>query len=131
MTCREKLEIEYPESASKKLADGCPNDYGYARDPKYCDPFTEKCERCWDREIESEEKKMTVEELVKVIDRSNKFEVREVYDGECLFCSDNWDQPGYCRENFEEIKERIVKQASSMNVGEITIYVNVAPPTEK
>ena len=56
MTCREKLEIEYPESASKKLADGCPNDYGYARDPKYCDPFTEKCERCWDREVEEIEK---------------------------------------------------------------------------
>ena len=54
MTCREKLEIEYPESASKKLADGCPDDYGYAEKPYYCD-MPMMCEECWDREVEEKD----------------------------------------------------------------------------
>ena len=60
MTCREKLEMEHPEEIDPARlggCKGCPHQYGYAKDPEWCDDnnFTdEKCRRCWDREVETE-----------------------------------------------------------------------------
>ena len=55
MTCREKFEIEHPDDV---YSDYCPDKYGYAGEPKYCDPSgREKCEECWDREVEEMEEK--------------------------------------------------------------------------
>ena len=59
MTCREKLLIDYPENSEERMNDTCPDDYGYASEPKYCKPFVgaEECERCWNREVEETKKK--------------------------------------------------------------------------
>ena len=58
MTCREKLEMEHPEEIDPERlggCKGCPHQYGYAKEPEWCDDnnFTdEKCRRCWGREVE-------------------------------------------------------------------------------
>lgn len=126
MTCREKLAMEHPNDANERITTDCPGDYGYAEEPKYCNPFpkSETCERCWDREVskEQEERKMTVEELVKVLDKSNVFYVRECHSGKTIF------EPGRkTREVWEEVKTRSVEQVKSLHEG-FLIFVNVAPP---
>lgn len=132
MTCREKLEIEYPEDANIRLIGDCPDDYGYAGEPKYCNPFVgaEECERCWNRVVEEikqekEKKKMTVEELVQVLDKSNGFYVRECHSGKTIFEPNRKD-----KEIWEEVKKRSVVQVTAC-AGEFMIFVKMAPPTEK
>lgn len=59
MTCREKLEIEYPENINKQYAGGCkscPRDYGYVKND-YCVEIYNSCEECWAREAEEREEK--------------------------------------------------------------------------
>ena len=59
MTCREKLEIEYPENISKQYAGdckSCPHDYGYVKN-NYCVEIYNSCEKCWNREVEEMEEK--------------------------------------------------------------------------
>ena len=133
MTCREKLEMEYPEDANIRLIGDCPDDYGYAGEPKYCKPFVgaEECERCWNREVEEKEKKeenemrkeMTVEELVKVLDKSNGFYVRECHSGKTIFEPNRKD-----KEIWEEVKKRSVVQVTAC-AGEFMIFVNMTLPT--
>lgn len=77
-------------------------------------------------------KEMTVEELVKVIDKSHNFEVREVYSENRIFSSDDWyGKTSYNHKTFEEVKERIVHQIAAFNDDEFTVYVEVAPPVGK
>lgn len=128
MTCREKLEIEYPEDANTRLIGDCPDDYGYAGEPKYCNPFVgaEECERCWNRVVEEikqekEKKKMTVEELVQVLDKKSFFKVKEPHKKNCIYQSIDGT-------NWEKIKERNVMQVNH-DIDGFIIYV--APPTEK
>ena len=56
-TCREKLLDEHPEligDIDPHNCQICPNEYGYAPKPEYCDDQTmtdeEACKMCWDRE---------------------------------------------------------------------------------
>lgn len=60
MTCRKKMMMEHPEQIDECCiggCGGCPSDYGYMDDPKYCDHSNEvihdgvSCTMCWDREI--------------------------------------------------------------------------------
>lgn len=54
MTCIEKLKIEHPEAIIDTYVGciGCPNKYGYAEDPDWCQYGSESvCKKCWDREI--------------------------------------------------------------------------------
>ena len=61
MTCREKLLIDYPENSKERMNDTCPDDYGYAEEPDYCqDDFyydDEVCCQCWEREVKETKKK--------------------------------------------------------------------------
>ena len=59
MTCREKLKMEYPEGVDSGCVggcSGCPSAYGYAKDPKWCKMNNETCTKCWDREVETDER---------------------------------------------------------------------------
>lgn len=63
MTCREKLNIEYPSEVGSSFVGGCcgcPHHFGYLDSPEYCVPDTSKainkCTKCWDREIPGTEK---------------------------------------------------------------------------
>jgi hypothetical protein len=56
MTCREKLQKDYPDKVGGDYIAGCcccPDDYGYLDSPDFCtrkgDEVT--CTKCWDREI--------------------------------------------------------------------------------
>jgi hypothetical protein len=56
MTCREKLQADYPDNVDKCYlagARGCPHHYGYLSKPEYCDSEDDiaACYKCWDREI--------------------------------------------------------------------------------
>jgi hypothetical protein len=58
-TCREKLLDEHPEligDIDPHNCQICPNEYGYAPKPEYCDDQTmtdeEACKMCWEREVE-------------------------------------------------------------------------------
>lgn len=58
MTCREKLAIEHPDKVDECYDGGCygcPNEYGYLNDPRYCGDIEYSCTKCWDREIPSTE----------------------------------------------------------------------------
>ena len=147
MTCREKLAMEYPKDVREKWLGGCygcPHRHGYAKRPEECgvrfEPSYELCTRCWDREVEEQneckvregEKEMIVEELVNLLDKGSKFEVRETYDEKCIFSSDDWyGKRGYYHKPFEEIKERIVQQISNFNANEFTVYVKVEASVEE
>lgn len=132
MTCREKLAIEHPTHVREYFiggCNGCPCDYGYASIPRYCSKGEQSkniCDRCWDREIEEnkdeKEKNMTVEELVKVLDKSNSFEIRESYNQSIVVDSNDWSEDNY-KTQYEKVKKRTVVQVSSFDSREITIYV--------
>lgn len=54
MTCREKLKEQYPDYESlidHITAVDCPEDHVNIEEPQYCDPFTDACEKCWNRKI--------------------------------------------------------------------------------
>lgn len=55
MTCREKLKNAHADMSDTMLEavfeSFCPDELGYLKPPDYCDPYTSKCEDCWDREI--------------------------------------------------------------------------------
>ena len=75
MTCKEKLAADKPCLTKDELGyiikEACPDDYGYLQEPSYCEPYSYKCERCWNREI-LEEKEPTVEELLKMIEEKER-----------------------------------------------------------
>lgn len=129
MTCREKLEIEYPEDANIRLIGDCPDDYGYAGEPKYCNPFVgaEECERCWNRVVEEikqekEKKKMTVEELVQVLDKNRRFIIRACHTDKTIF------HPVKDEEKWEMFRRKEVVQFTPVEDG---IIIYVAPPVRK
>lgn len=72
-------------------------------------------------EEEKEQKKMTVEELVKVLDKAIYFRIKEPHKRNCIYQSVEGA-------NWEKIKERFVMQVSKELDG-FVIYV--APPTGK
>ena len=60
MTARERLMKDWPHNVSPERFKfggclGCPSTYNYLADPDFCQdrtlPTSEKCNRCWDREI--------------------------------------------------------------------------------
>lgn len=56
MTCREKLQQEYPEKVIRGgVCIGCPYDYNYADKPYYCNGGDENCTDCWDRKVEEQD----------------------------------------------------------------------------
>ena len=69
MTCREKVKIIAPEAVKNTMiggVTGCPPDYGIMDRPPYCEARESICNKCWDREIPSEEMEgKTVEEELK------------------------------------------------------------------
>ena len=77
------------------------------------------------KNIEQEKKKMTVEELVQVLDKSNGFYVRECHSGKTIFEPNRKD-----KEIWEEVKERRVVQVTAC-AGEFMIFVKMAPPVGK
>ena len=70
---------------------------------------------------EKEKKKMTVEELVQVLDKKSFFKVKEPHKKNCIYQSIDGT-------NWEKIKERNVMQVNH-DIDGFIIYV--APPTEK
>lgn len=58
MTCIEKLKRMYPDWTddviSAHVADQCPDEHGIMGVPDFCDPYV-TCERCWNREIPTED----------------------------------------------------------------------------
>ena len=68
-----------------------------------------------------EQKKMTVEELVKVLDKASYFRIKEPHKRNCIYQSIEGA-------NWEKIKERLVMQVSK-EIDGFVIYV--APPTRK
>lgn len=75
MTCTEKLAADKPCLTKDELRyiikEACPDDYGCLQEPRYCKPYSNKCERCRNREI-LEEKEPTVEELLKIIEEKER-----------------------------------------------------------
>ena len=75
MTCKERLAADKPFLTEVELGyiikEACPDDYGYLQEPSYCKPYSDKCERCWNREI-LEEKEPIVEELLKTIEEKER-----------------------------------------------------------
>lgn len=75
MTCREKLAADKPCLTEVELGyiikEACPDDYGYLPEPSHCNPYSDKCKRCWDREI-LEKKESTVEELLEMIEEKER-----------------------------------------------------------
>ena len=75
MTCKERLAADKPFLTEVELGyiikEACPDDYGYLPEPSYCNPHSDKCKRCWDREI-LEEKEPIVEELLKMIEEKER-----------------------------------------------------------
>ena len=69
MTCREKVKIIAPEAVKNTMiggVTGCPPDYWIMDRPPYCEARESICNKCWDREIPSEEMEgRTVEEELK------------------------------------------------------------------
>lgn len=59
MTCREKLEKEFPQCVIPACLGGCvgcPQSYEYMDDPPWCYSNDETCTKCWDREIPGSER---------------------------------------------------------------------------
>lgn len=83
MTCKEKFEIEHPDDVYSYY---CPDEYGYAREPKYCNPFvwSEECERCWDREIKEEKEKRKMKKEFTKADLKTGM-VAELRNGDKMF----------------------------------------------
>ena len=75
MTCKERLAADKPFLTEFELGyiikEACPDDYGYLPEPSYCNPYSDKCKRCWDREI-LEKKKPIIEELLKMIEEKER-----------------------------------------------------------
>lgn len=75
MACTEKLAADKPCLTKDELRyiikEACPDDYGHLQEPRYCKPYSNKCERCRNREI-LEEKEPTVEELLKIIEEKER-----------------------------------------------------------
>lgn len=68
MTCREKLQKNYPDMVDENYiggCSGCPSHYEYMDDPNYCDHGHDvihdgvSCRKCWDREIPETDKPRT------------------------------------------------------------------------
>lgn len=58
MTCLEKLKKDHPDydeaTIETIVADQCPDELGYdIETPEFCDPFTDACKRCWEREYQA------------------------------------------------------------------------------
>ena len=54
MTCREELRKQYPDYETLLehiIATDCPEDHISIEEPNYCQPFSEMCEKCWDRKV--------------------------------------------------------------------------------
>ena len=75
MTCKERLAADTPFLTEVELGyiikEACQDDYGYLPEPSYCNPYSDKCKRCWDREI-LEKKEPIVEELLKMIEEKER-----------------------------------------------------------
>lgn len=59
MTYVEKLKQDHPDYTDDVinyiLSEECPSDKFFtATDPDYCDPYTQECLRCWEREVPEE-----------------------------------------------------------------------------
>lgn len=93
-TCREKLRLEYPTAIGDDPSDrvfrggcrGCPDDYGYLDPPRFCndprlDP-TEKCTKCWDREIPEKEKEN------ETMSNTNNLNIQPDYEAQCKALTD-------------------------------------------
>ena len=104
MTCREKLAIEHPEKLDRKLLGGCagcPNKYGYAKKPEWCENGDFSCWECWDRKVETKvenEVKTEVETDVESGIKSNgemtvfaSGAVRDRHDGKGDMASLPWE----------------------------------------
>lgn len=59
MTCREALmrdnPVEYDDDKGRWcVCIGCPQSFGYADEPEWCEPKREVCEKCWNRPVKEE-----------------------------------------------------------------------------
>lgn len=75
------------------------------------------------KNIEQEKKEMTVEELVKVIDKSKCVFVREFHTMHDVFSFKNYD-----KKTWDMVKQKNILQVTPITEG---ILIFVAPPTEK
>lgn len=80
---------------------------------------------------EKEKKKMTVEELVQVLDKGTRFEIAEVYNGAVIFMSSLWYQSKRNVELWENVKQREVELITAQDTDEVKIFVSLAPPVRK
>lgn len=65
---------------------------------------------------------MTIEELIKVLDREVTFEILQAYDREILFESSEFDNK-YNSKKWEEVKNRIVYEFYPTDTRELLIFV--------
>lgn len=65
---------------------------------------------------------MTVEELVKILNREVIFEVLQAYDRKIIFESSEYSNKDN-NEKWNEVKNRIVNEICPSDTGEIFIYV--------
>lgn len=83
MTCREKLKMDYPDVWHVRSKVCCPQEFGYAEQPKACyvgSSYT--CSECWDREVQPYEDKITIEPVTTL---SNKSLVDEICEARKKF----------------------------------------------
>lgn len=125
ITCREKLEKEYPEKISNDFLGGCagcPHEYGYLFDqPGYCADADygapdKRCSDCWDREIpeekeekenkpmkktkamleeELEQKRTEIEDLKKELVKAEKYKQYDDMAGEIKAIYDSLVNAGF------------------------------------
>lgn len=96
MTCRERLQLEYPERVGSSFVGGChgcPEDYGYS--VSYSDCASIDCSTCWDREA--------IAPIAEVNTIKNLFE-----ELEHTIMHPNWGSWEQRVAHFEELKKKYI-----------------------
>lgn len=141
MTCKEKLKAQHPEYSDDVinyiLKEECPTDqFLMISDPAYCNPYSEACEKCWNREIPEtasvyeicqgivnnpDAKKVTVE-FPDEPPTSDKYynPIQKAYDLMVGFCHGNKTTDleeviGYLGEALDEHPEDSIEEVACMN----------------
>lgn len=92
MTLREKLKKEHPEAISDRFVggcEGCPDHYGYAKRPTYCNGAENTgCTECWNREMEDKMEKTNLQKAFAAVGVELEIGQRFELYGETYYMTD-------------------------------------------
>ena len=88
MTYKEKYRLDHSDMSEEEivsnLEDECPDTFYNINEPKYCDPYTDACEKCWEREYQENAEKLQDQPTIKDSGDRTEFEsgaVRDMHEG--------------------------------------------------